>query len=427
MARILLPDFSDRRLVASSRSLARTGDVCHQAWCYAGAKLRRRRWLKGRGVAAVHAVASVDAAPDAYVGDVLELCSRERIDVLLPFGQRTTEVLCENGARVARAARILLPPPEAFAVANDKLRIARHAEALGVDSPRSFEVEAEEDLPRIGGDVRYPAVVKARTGSGVATGLRFARNEEELRRGYAELVEAGERTPAERGTPMVQEFVPGYIHDACAMAVRGDVVQVLTQVRKLMYPVSGGVGAIVFTTRDPALERSARRLLESLEWNGPAQIEFKLDPRDGRFKLIEVNPRFWGTLELSIAAGIDFPRMVRDHLLGETVPRDRPYAAGIRYRFLFTRGLLAYRQLLGAVGWSGLRDPQRYARTVGDWDLRDPLPDLVRVLNTLRSLAGGRDRRIEAAFPLEWLNRLDRVLPEVWPDSPDGRRRALES
>ena len=51
----------------------------------------------------------------------------------------------------------------------------------------------------------------------------------------------------------------------------------------------------IVTTHEPELASTARNLLESLGWHGPAQVEFKFDPRDKRYKLIELNPKLWGT------------------------------------------------------------------------------------------------------------------------------------
>jgi predicted ATP-grasp superfamily ATP-dependent carboligase len=212
---------------------------------------------------------------------------------------------------------------------------------------------------------------------------------------------------------MLQEFVPGYIHDACVLAKDGEVVQLLTQVRKLMYPISGGVGAVNFTTHNAPVAALARRLVESLGWSGAAQIEFKLDERDGVYKLIEMNPKFWGTLDLAIRAGVDFPVLLRDLLLGRPV-RERSYRAGVRYRFWFDRALAAHWQLARELGPGAVRDPQPYAATFSDFDWRDPVPDLVRAANSLGRLAGGRAVPCDAGVPARCINPLRRRLPEVW-------------
>ena len=73
-------------------------------------------------------------------------------------------------------------------------------------------------------------------------------------------------------------------------------------------PPSGGV-SVVFEScpLDKEMVESARRLLTAVDWQGVAMVEFKRDKRDGKAKLMEINGRFWGSLQLAVSAGIDFP------------------------------------------------------------------------------------------------------------------------
>jgi predicted ATP-grasp superfamily ATP-dependent carboligase len=130
---------------------------------------------------------------------------------------------------------------------------------------------------------------------------------------------------------VVQEYVPGELHDVCLLFNRGEPRAVLTQRRVLMYPRDGGVGVVNETTAERDLCEPAIALLRALDWHGPAQVEFKRDSRDGRPKLIEVNGRFWGTLDLSIRAGVNFPLLAaRLAAAGEVEPAP-PYRVGLRY------------------------------------------------------------------------------------------------
>ena len=421
MARVLIPDMSGLARNAVVRSLGRRGDTCEVAWAFSERLRRFGAPLLGRYVRRAHTVASAEQDSAGYARDVLSLCRRRSFDVVMPLGIDSHAALIARAEELSRVTRALLPPAEAFAIGRDKLRTARHAESLGIACPKTFDASNEADVRQIGREVDFPVVIKARGGSGVEGGLRFASNTEELRRGYDDLL--ANRSRSREGL-LIQEFIPGYIHDACAVSAGGEVLQVLTQVRKLMYPIAGGVGAVNFTTHHPRLARTARVLLESLEWAGPAQVEFKLDERDGRLKLIELNPKFWWTLDLAIKAGIDFPGMIRDVLLGRPVPRDRTYPAGVRYKFLCGRGVYAYVQLWRELGWRAVRDPQRYARTHYGFDWRDPAPDLVKCGSTLRALAAGGLAAPGPMLSIDYLNRLDRALPERFTEEGATARHA---
>jgi hypothetical protein len=174
-----------------------------------------------------------------------------------------------------------------------------------------------------------------------------------------------------------------------------------------MYPIYGGVGAVNVTTKDRNLADLARRLLEELKWHGPAQIEFKYDGRDNTYKLIEMNPKLWGTLDLSIKAGVDFPRLIRDYLMGDTVERDVAYPEGIRYIFLFPRATIAFRELVAEFGLREIFDPARYSRTYYDVDIRDLPFDLFRMYSAFRSfLDWSKEKSPHANLNKSCINRV---------------------
>ena len=108
---------------------------------------------------------------------------------------------------------------------------------------------------------------------------------------------------------MIQEYVPGEIRDVCVLFNQGEPRAALAQRRVWTWPPGGGPGILNETIKDPQLINYALKLLKRMNWHGVAQVEFKLDA-EGKPRLMEVNPKFWGTLELSIAAGIDFPYLL---------------------------------------------------------------------------------------------------------------------
>ena len=96
-------------------------------------------------------------------------------------------------------------------------------------------------------------------------------------------------------------------------------------------PHTGGVSSFRESARFPELEAHALSVLRRIGWNGVAMLEYRRDPTTGDFKLLELNARFWGSLHLAMAAGVDFPRLLLDAWLGghEPEPRWRP---GVRCR-----------------------------------------------------------------------------------------------
>ena len=99
-------------------------------------------------------------------------------------------------------------------------------------------------------------------------------------------------------------------------------------------PPAGGVSVYRESLPlDPALVAASRRLLEDLGWQGVAMIEYKVETGTGTPYLMEVNPRFWGSLQLAIDAGVDFPALLASVALGQRPTPVATYRVGVRSRW----------------------------------------------------------------------------------------------
>jgi hypothetical protein len=108
-----------------------------------------------------------------------------------------------------------------------------------------------------------------------------------------------------------------------------------------MYPNMGGGGFINETTNEPEIKKMAISLLKKLKWHGVAQVEFKMDPRDNIPKLMEINPKFWGTTELSIASGINFPMLLSKLAVDGEINSKFDYQIGVKFIWI-SNGLFGH-------------------------------------------------------------------------------------
>src|SRR5204862_7287045 len=135
--------------------------------------------------------------------------------------------------------------------------------------------------------------------------------------------------------PLIQAFVPGQGKGVFALCDRGQVTAWFAHERlRDVRPSGSGSSLRRSTALDPRLQTPAARLLSALAWHGPAMVEFR---DDGATEpcLLEVNGRFWGSLELAVASGVDFPKLWVDLLRGAPVePRTR-YDTGVTLRWLW--------------------------------------------------------------------------------------------
>jgi D-aspartate ligase len=97
------------------------------------------------------------------------------------------------------------------------------------------------------------------------------------------------------------------------------------------YPINGGVTSCGVSTFESDLIELSTRLFRQLGWYGVAEVEFKVDPRDGIPKLIEINPRFWQYLQLPIACGINFPHLLYKTALDEEIEYVSTYTTGLKF------------------------------------------------------------------------------------------------
>ena len=199
--------------------------------------------------------------------------------------------------------------------------------------------------------------------------------------------EAGALTDPAWGRMLIQEFIPGRIQDACFLFRYGEPRAVLTQQRVLMYPASGGNGVLNETTDDPTLVEAGARLLQRLAWHGPAQVEFKRDERTGELVLMEINGRLWGTLDLAVQAGMNFPWLICRLAMDGDIPTQTYYRKGLRYRWPVPYGILnalESQQPLRAL-WTFFGPARTTTRSDLRWD--DPMPVFAEVAYMIQRMS----------------------------------------
>lgn len=270
--------------------------------------------------------------PDAFIAALGPLLERHRIGVLLPITDVTTALVLRRRAHLPPVA---LPFPDyaTYTTLTDKQALYRRALALAVPVPETLCLDGPEAAdPRRLAELTYPVVLKPsqskvfHQGRWLSLGPRYAADPRELSGALADL-------PA--GVPLlIQRRVVGEGRGLFALCDHGTPRVHFAHRRIRERPPSGGVSVLCESVPvDPELRRAADTLLADAGWHGVAMVEFKLD-RDGRPYLIEVNGRFWGSLQLAIDAGLDFPLLLYHLALGQTPTAVAAYHTRRRSRWL---------------------------------------------------------------------------------------------
>lgn len=316
--------------------------------------------------------------PEEYAQWMLQTLRARRFDLLIPSDDHAVEFVLKHRAEVESLTTILLPPEESYRQASDKHLTMQLAEKAGVPHPQTLWPRDAAEVERLAPTLRYPLVIKPRKSSG-SRGIRIVQSGGDLCAVYREIA-------AEYPRPMLQEYIPaGDRFDVCLLYNRaGELRASFVQKELRHYPVDIGPSTAQESVWMPELVRQSLALLQDLPWQGVVEVEFMRDPRDGVPKLMEINPRFWNSLEMAVQAGVDFPRLLSDAALGEDAEDVQEYAVGRVCRNLLPGDIL---HLLANPNRREL-NPPFWSRQAQDdiWSRRDPLPTLGFALAVARLL-----------------------------------------
>jgi hypothetical protein len=255
-------------------------------------------------------------------------------DVLNPIDIAQMLCVIDAGREHDLRSATLLPPRRSLVVADNKELLTRHAQAIGLRCPRTiFQAEPSEirDLAR--SELTFPCIIKFR-GDNRETHWR-PEERYSIVSDAATLVSEYRRMYDIEPYPIVQEYIEGKGYGFFALYDRQRNLKARFCHKRIReYPARGGPSSCSESIFDPELDRIGRRLLESLEWQGLAMVEFKFDEVRKEHFIIEVNPRYWGSLPLAVYSGVNFPVL---HVLSALEQRYEPvldYRLGRRIRFL---------------------------------------------------------------------------------------------
>lgn len=241
---------------------------------------------------------------DAYAKFLRDTCYDENCAVILPMDEVSIYVLSKYSSNFSNMINVnWINYNGQLEEVQDKEKLYKLAEKLSIPIPKYFVYKREnEETENING----VWVLKSKTSliikgnKVIKSGIRYASNIAELNRIANEMISHGQ-------DPIIQEYIPGEGYGYFALYNKGSIRASFQHHRLRESPYFGGVASNRESVYFTELENEGVKIPEILGWHGPLMVEFKRDARDGKFKLMEVNPRFWGSLNLAISSGVDFP------------------------------------------------------------------------------------------------------------------------
>lgn len=392
---------SDFRALAAVRSLGRRGIpsfiVCNDprsAW-FSRYAIGRERW-NGK----LHG--------DEFRAHLVDLADRRGLRgwVLLALQDETVETVAEGAGILGEVYRLTTPAWDVARQALDKHLMNEVADRVGIAYPRTWYPGGPQDLTWL--NVTYPVLVKPTMSTWLQHSLRrkalWAHDFAELRSSYRTLAAL---VPPEE--IVVQEAIPGDGHTQVSAAVfcrDGEILGGMTARRTRQFPIDLGLSSCYVEAMPvPGLLELAGKLVEELGLSGAAEVEFKQDERDGRYKLLDINVRLWGWHGLCVPCGLDFTHLLYQQAMGQEA---RPAAPvyGWRWRRMVTDLPAALHELRAGITtpWAYMASFARGRTVPSVFAADDPLPGFadvaVAVRRASRRTLEGRRRAATGPGPL---------------------------
>lgn len=384
---VLVLDGEQRSALAVTRSLVRAG--------YAVTVTAQRRWsLAGavRGAATQQLRSDPLADARGYAAEIAALAATLRVAMVVPVTDASAGALLAHPEMLPAGCALPFAPEAIYDAASDKVVVHRHALQRGIGIAESVVLEGP-DAPLPPDAAVFPGVIKPhRSVVGAETkrrtSVQFVESYADCRQKLAALDPAA--FPV-----LVQRRIHGPGEGIFVARWRGQTIARFAHRRLREKPPAGGVSVYRESiAAEPSVLAACDGLLDALQWEGVAMIEGKRDAATGRWYVMEINGRFWGSLQLAIDAGVDFPALLARAVLDRSAAAPPSWRAGVRLRWewgdidhLLLRMLRSNQRLSlpddapGRIAtllqWLSLRPGRDRLEVLR---LRDPLPFVVETL-----------------------------------------------
>lgn len=387
---VLVLDGEQRSALAVTRSLVRAGYAvtvtAHRDWSLAGVV---------RSATAHRVQAEPLSEARRYAEEIGALAAAQRAAMVVPVTDASAGALLAHRATLPVGCALPFAAESVYDAASDKVVVHRHAVAQGIGIAESVVVEhpgsnVPPDAPVFPGVIKpHRSVVGGITKQ--RTSVQFVENHEDCR-GKLDALD-----PAAFPV-LIQRRIHGPGEGIFVARWQGRTIARFAHRRLREKPPAGGVSVYRESiSAEPALLSACDALLDALQWEGVAMIEGKRDVATGRWYVMEINGRFWGSLQLAVDAGVDFPALLASAVLDGELADPPAWRPGLRLRWewgdmdhLLLRMLRSKKRLSlppeapGRVAtllkWCAVRPGRDKLEVLR---LRDPLPFVVETLERL--------------------------------------------
>jgi predicted ATP-grasp superfamily ATP-dependent carboligase len=316
-----------------------------------------------------------------FVARLRDLVASQADAVLLPMEEETLLAVARSRHDLEDCFALPVADLELLQKLRDKGWLAAAAARHGLAIPDTLVPVPGRPLWEQVRPLGLPLVVKLRISSG-ARGVWYAETLEQLQQLYDRASQLQDRPVVQRRLPATGEAI-GVALLMDGRSTPSGLIAACVHRRLRQFPAGGGSSTFREALVDEELVERSAGFLARLGFHGVAMLEYKRDLTTGELLLLEVNPRFWGSLHQAILAGVNFPQLLVRLARGESPDPVLRYRTDLRSRAFFPGDLLHFLTTRPSPPWRSffrLRDPMVRDEALS-W--RDPLPVLGRAAGFL--------------------------------------------
>lgn len=385
--RVLVTDGIWRKSLAVVRALAISGvkvDVGERTWM---APTLLSRYVNHR-----YTYPSREKDSEGFLNWLKFTVKSNNYDVLITPEEETSLLVAQHLADLSSYIRIPLAQYDKLTFMRNKFNLLTHAQKVGIPCPETSIINAPDDIALNIQRFSFPLVLKPVIGTG-GHGIRYVLNKDTCYEYYNSMRER-------YGPFLMQNYIPGndYYGVSVIFNMNNKMRCAFVHKKLRQYPITGGASTYAVSVKFPRLVEMAEALLTSIGWYGSANIEFKVDQRDNTPKLMEVNPRLWGSLQLAISSGINIPYLLYQLAVHDDIPPHFEYKTDVKFRwfmqgdFMNFLANLFYKKRI-ELGVFNLFEKNSCHAT---WSISDPLPFLGLSLSLLDYLTSDEMKKFRS-------------------------------
>lgn len=264
---------------------------------------------------------------EVYINFLFEVLKKNKFDLVVPMSDMTVEYFSEMRNEIFKYTKLILPKKESVDIASRKDMTYRFALENKISIPKTFFPQNMEDVKKISNDSIYPCYIKYSKGAG-GLGNRLALNKESLLFTFTNLKNI-------QDWPVIQVFAKGRYGNFVGVCDQGEIISYFIYESIRQYPEKSGPNVYSLSFYDEDALKFSLKIVKALNWTGPINFDFIMK-KNNEILLIDINPRFPGSLQAASGSGVDLPSKLLEIVDGRAKKcLKKNYRENVLYRAVF--------------------------------------------------------------------------------------------